>query len=128
MQKCIQSWQGLATAIDLEPQFSLSSLGLMCARALIPIGPELKGMVVAGCVAPENWPPNRDDINEMAAEFELESSSLLPYVEEVFFLNNKEKQRVLAYLQRIANIVAHIVNERKTFVGRLAAIADLTEL
>jgi len=128
LQKCIQSWQGLATAIDLEPQFGLSHLGLMCARALIPVGSELKGMVVAGCVAPENWPPNEDDIEQMAAGFELDTASLTPHVNEVFFLDTEEKQRVLAYLQRIANIVAHIVDERKTLVGRLAAIADLTEL
>jgi GMP synthase PP-ATPase subunit len=64
----------------------------------------------------------------MAAEFELDTASLTPHVNEVFFLDTGEMQRVLAYLQRIANIVAHIVDERKTLVGRLAAIADLTEL
>jgi excisionase family DNA binding protein len=128
LEKCIQSWQGLATAIDLEPQFSLSHLGLLCARALIPVGPELKGMVVAGCVAPESWPPSKNEIEKMAVEFELNTESLSPYVDEIFYLEKGEKQRVLAYLQRIANIVAHIVDERKTLVGRLAAIADLTEL
>jgi len=128
LQKCIQSWRGLASAIDLEPQFGLSHLGLMCARALIPVGPELKGMVVAGCVAPEGWPPSKSEIQQLAAEFELEPASLSPFVDDVYYLDKEEKQRVLAYLQRIANIVAHIVDERKTLVGRLAAIADLTEL
>ena len=100
----------------------------MCARALIPVGSELKGMVVAGCVAPESWPPSVDGIEQMATEFELDTASLTPHVDEVYFLNSEEKQRVLDYLQRIANIVAHIVDERKTLVGRLAAIADLTEI
>ena len=128
LQKCIQSWHGLATAIDLEPQFSLSHLGLLCARALIPVGQELKGMVVAGCAAPDKWPPSNGEIEKISAEFEMDASSLSPYVDEVFYLDKEEKQRVLVYLQRIANIVAHIVDERKTLVGRLAAIADLTEL
>lgn len=33
---------------------------MLCARAFIRVGAELKGMVVAGCVAPENWPPPPD--------------------------------------------------------------------
>jgi len=128
LQKCIASWRELATAIELEPHFGQSHLGLLCARAVIPVGAELKGMVVAGCVAPDVWPPNLADVAEMAAEFGVDSDVILPHIEEVFYLSDDQRDQVLLYLQRIASIVAHIVYERKTLVGRLAAIADLTTI
>ncbi len=126
LQRCIHSWRDLATAIDLEPQFSQSHLGLLCARAMIRVGAELKGMVVAGCVAPDEWPPSFDKMNLMAEDFGVDAELLWPRIDEVYFLDGEQRQHVLSYLQRIANVVAHIVNERKALIGRLAAIADLT--
>ena len=128
LQKCIESWRKMASAIELEPQFGRSHLGLLCARALIPVGSELKGMVVAGCVAPRDWPPSADQVEQIAAEFGVNSARLEPHLDDVHYLNAQQRETVLATLQRIANIVAHIVYERKTLVGRLAAIADLTTL
>jgi hypothetical protein len=46
----------------------------------------------------------------------------------VYFLDERQRGRVLAHIQQIANIVAHIVSERKTLIGRLEAIADLTTI
>lgn len=128
LQRCIESWQELASAIDLEPKFSRSHLGLLCARAMIRVGPELKGMVVAGCVAPEQWPPAAEEVERMAEELGVSPELIRAHVMEAHFLTEAERANVLAYVQRIANIVAHIVNERKTLVSKLAAIADLTTL
>lgn len=128
LQKCIQSWADMANAIELEPQFSRSHLGLLCARALILVGSELKGMVVTGCVAPGNWPPNAAEVEKMADEFGMDSAQLQAHLDDVHHLDAEQQAKVLETLQRIANIVAHIVNERRTLVGRLAAIADLTTL
>jgi excisionase family DNA binding protein len=128
LQRCIQSWQDLANAIDLEPKFSLSHLGLLCTRAMIRVGPELKGMVVAGCVAPSDWPPLPDAVDELAQEFGVPSSQFNDHLDEVFYLLDEQRQLVLANLQRIANVVAHIVNERKSLIWRLEAIADLTTI
>ena len=128
LERCIKSWHDLATTIDLQPQFSSSHLGLLCTRAMIRVGDELKGMVVAGCVAPDVWPPSSDELSSMAAEFGVDEAKLQARLDEVFYLDENRRDHVLDYMQRIANIVAHIVNERKTLVGRLAAIANLTTL
>lgn len=128
LRRCIQSWHELAETVDLEPQFGRSHLGLMCTRAMIRVGSELKGMVVAGCVAPEGWPPTAEEVAVMADRFLVEPTLLEAHLQEVFYLDHKQQQAVLATMQRIANIVAHIVKERKTLVGRLEAIADLTSL
>ena len=128
LQRCIQSWHKLAVAIDLEPRFSDSHLKLLCTRALIRDGSELKGMVVAGCVAPEQWPPSSEEVAEMAADFGVEPELLLARVNDVYFLSEDQRDKVLAHIQQIANIVAHIVSERKTLIGKLEAIADLTSM
>lgn len=128
LQRCIHSWHRLAEAIDLEPRFSESHLKLKCTRALIRDGAELKGMVVAGCVAPDHWPPNKEEVDAMAAEFGVEPDLLTNRLDEVYFLDDLQHEKVLAHIQQIANIVAHIISERKTLIGRLEAIADLTTI
>lgn len=128
LERCIQSWHRLAVAIDLEPRFSESHLKLKCTRALVRDGIELKGMVVAGCVAPDNWPPSTEEVAIMAAEFDVAPEVLMDRLDEVHFLDDKQQQKVLNHMQRIANIIAHIICERKTLIGRLEAIADLTTI
>lgn len=128
IQKCIQSWHDLATAIDLTPKFSLSHLGLLCARSMIRVGTELKGMVIAGCIAPDEWPPSPAEVEDMAAEFGVEPGIMTRHLHDVYHLEAEQKAEVLAFLPRIANILAHIVDERKTLVSRLEAIASLTQL
>jgi excisionase family DNA binding protein len=128
LQRCIQSWHQLAVSIDLEPRFSESHLKLKCTRALIRDGAALKGMVVAGCVAPENWPPSVEEVTSMAAEFDVAPELMVDRLDEVYFLTDEQRQAVLSHIQQIANIVAHIICERKTLIGRLEAIADLTTI
>jgi excisionase family DNA binding protein len=126
LQKCIESWHNLAVTIDLEPKFMISHLGLLCARGMIRVGSELKGMVVAGGIAPEEWPPAPDTLKTMAGEFGVQPETLAGHLTEVYYLDEMEQAKILALLQRIANIVAHIVNERHVLMGKLDAIARLT--
>jgi excisionase family DNA binding protein len=128
IQKCIQSWHDLAMTIDLAPKYSRSHLGLLCARSMIRVGHELKGMVIVGCIEPETWPPSQADIETIAADFDVDSKVLLESLHEIYQLDDGRKQEVLTFLPRIANIIAHIVNERNSLVGRLEAIASLTQL
>ena len=125
VQRCISSWHDLGQALTMEPAFHTSHLGLLCARGLIRVGTELKGMVVAGCVAPEEWPPTAEEVEQMAVGFGVSPALLQSRLHEVFELNNEKKTAVLSSVQRIANIVAHIVDERQELVGRLDAIAGL---
>jgi excisionase family DNA binding protein len=126
LQNCIAGWRELGQAIDLEPKFGPSHLGLLCARALIRVGTELKGMVIVGGIAPGNWPPAPEAVRAIAAEFGVSPEALTPHLNEVFYLDEAERVKVLSFMQRIANIVAHIINERQTFMAKLETIASLT--
>lgn len=126
IQKCVDDWHNMATDIDLVPKLASSHLGLLCTRGLIRVGPELKGMVFLGGIAPENWPPTSAQVQAMAVEFGVEPEALIAHINEVFYLDDVEQARVLSFVQRIANIIAHIVNERHDFISKLDAIAQLT--
>ncbi|GIK42088.1 MAG: hypothetical protein BroJett011_59210 [Chloroflexota bacterium] len=126
LQNCIAGWRELGQAIDLEPKFGPSHLGLLCARAMIRVGTELKGMVIVGGIAPDNWPPAPEVLRTIAVEFGVSPEELTPHLTEVFYLDEAERGKVLSFLQRIANIVAHIINERHTFMAKLETIASLT--
>lgn len=128
IQRCIQSWHDLAAVIDLNPQFSVSHLGLLCARSMIRVGTELKGMIIAGCIAPENWPPTPQEVEKMASEFGVSPVVMNDHLNEIYILDKTQQARVLTFLPRIATIIAHIVDERKSLLGRLQTIARLTQL
>jgi excisionase family DNA binding protein len=126
LEKCMETWRNLAVTIDLEPKFMPSHLGLLCARAMIRVGPELKGMVVAGGIAPETWPPEPDKLEAIADSFGVKPETLTEHLTEIFYLDSAAQAKLLSLLQRVANIVAHIVNERNVLLGKLDTIAELT--
>ncbi len=128
LQRCVHSWHDLATMLSLEPQYRKSHLGLLCARSMIRVGAELKGMVVTGCIAPANWPPPANEIAAMAAEFGLDQEIILENLDNVFYLDSVQQTKVISFLPQIANILAHIIDERRRLLGRLQAIAELTSL
>lgn len=125
VQRCISSWHDLGQALTIEPAFHVSHLGLLCARGLIRVGTELQGMVVAGCIAPDEWPPSEREVQQMAVEFGITPELLKPRLHEVFSLDEMQRAAVLSSVQKVANIVAHIVSERQELVGRLEKIAGL---
>jgi excisionase family DNA binding protein len=126
VRTCIQSWQVLGSTLELEPKLLPSSLGLLCTRGLIRIGTELKGMVVMGGIAPDDWPPPPEEVRAMAAQHGVAPEALVAHLHEVYYLDAAQRTRLLALVQRIANVIAHIANERAVLMHRLAAIAQLT--
>ncbi len=124
LDKCLQHWRSLAHTIDLEPKFTASQMGLLCARAMVRVGSQLKGMVFVGGIAPETWPPSPERITIIEQEFGVSRQIFSPHLDEVFTLDETEQQHLLSFVQRIANIVAHIINERNSLTGQFQATAQ----
>ncbi len=125
---CIRSWQQMAADPAIEPRFFPSEMGLLCARGLIRVGAELKGMVVIGGIAPEIWPPAAAQLARLAEQFDVSLATVMAHVDEVYYLDKAAQERALRFVQRIADIFSHIVNDRSALCGRLQAIASLTML
>jgi hypothetical protein len=98
---------------------------LLGTRGLVRVGSELKGMVFIGGIAPTDWPPAEAEVAAMAAEFSLQPVALKPHLDEVFYLDQTRQTLILSQVQRIANILAHIVAERMALMGKLDTIAKL---
>lgn len=128
LDKCLEHWRDLAHTIDLEPKFTASQLGLLCARAMVRVGAQLKGMVFVGGIAPKSWPPSPERIAAIEHEFGVPQQKFTPHLDEVFTLNEAEQKEILSFVQRIANIVAHIINERNNLMGQLNTSARLSTI
>ncbi len=123
---CQERWKELGQMPALEPRFMPALGGLLCARALVRVGNELHAMVIAFGVAPQDWPPPPDVAAGLAASLALPAGELGAALDSVFTFTPAEQKKVLVTIQRIADILAHIGNERQALLGRLANIARLS--
>ena len=111
LEKCMSHWQDMAESLSLEPQYLESYFGLLCARAYIRVGTELKGMVFVGGIAPEKWPPPEKNVEAIAADLAIDPQILFDHIQDVYFLLPEQKACVLRLVQKIANVVSHILHE-----------------
>lgn len=125
---CLRTWQDLAADPALAPRYIPSEMGLLCARGLIRVESELKGMLVIGGIAPEEWPPAMTFISQLAIMFGQSPNTVFSNVGGVFHLDKTAQERTLHSVQRIADIISHIASDRNELCGRLQAIAALTDI
>ena len=109
---CDATWPQLAAALPLKPQFVKSQFGPLCARAFIRVENRLAGMLVAGCVAPDMWPPSGARINALAGEVRMEPGQLAQHVHAVHVLSSADRTRVLDVIQRISDVISTLIAER----------------
>ena len=126
VKQCIRSWQDLAANPGLAPRFAPSEMGLLCARGLIRVVSELKGMVMIGGIAPDVWPPSEEQLAQLSQTFGLSSNYVQSNVNAVHRLDRTAQEKALRSVQRIADIFSHIAGDRYALCGRLQAIASLT--
>lgn len=112
VQHCIQEWQRIAGLVTLEPKFMSNMVGLLCARGLIRAGNQLKGMVFFGGIAPEQWPPGQERVLEIAEQYHLPPTALMDHIDEVYRLDRRQRNDVLSFVQRTADIFSTLLEER----------------
>jgi excisionase family DNA binding protein len=122
---CAETWRELGTDPDRIPRFRPTPLGFECARGFIRVGPEVKGMVVMGGIAPSEWPPTADEVRAIAVELGVPADSIADHIDEVFYLDRSHQAWVLEYLPRISSLFSRIARERSRLVDRLDTIATL---
>ncbi len=127
-KRCLELWLKLAQDPALTPRFQPSHLGLLCARGLIRVGSEIKAMLVVGGIAPQEWPPTDQQIQDIAEDLNVDVALVRTHIHQVHHLSTEEQARVLPFVQRIADIFAHIANERMELFGRLQRIAAITQM
>ncbi len=99
---CIGEWRSHAMDHELQPSLRPSHFGFLCARAYIRSGFELVGMVIAGGVAPREWPPSPTGLEEIAAGIGVAPGELEVAADSVPRLDTRETQAMLAGLSTLA--------------------------
>lgn len=112
LQHCVHTWELMAGHVALEPRFATSEMGLMCARGLIRAGAELKGMVVLGGIAPDNWPPSEEQAAQLAEMFGVRPEIIAAHSEAVFRMDRTSQARALRFVQRMADVFSQMVQDR----------------
>lgn len=125
---CLRAWQDLAADPALAPRFAPSEMALLCARGMIRVESEMKGMLVVGGIAPDTWPPAPKLLADLATTFGQSVTVVQANVGAVYRMDKTSQERALASVQKIADIVSHIAADRNVLCGRLQAIAALTSL
>lgn len=128
LRACMPVWRELAHSPSLAPAFVPNEMGLLCARGLIRMGGELAGMVVIGGIAPNAWPPTDAQIGAMSRTFDVPEHDIRARLGEVYHLDRPAQEKALRFVQRVADIFAHMTNDRNALCGKLQAIASLTVL
>ncbi len=117
IEHCVHTWQQMAGAVALEPKFTLSEMGLMCARGLIRQGAELKGMVVVGGIAPDNWPPSAEQVAQLARLFQVTPDTVNANCEAVFRMDRAAQERALRFVQRVADVFSQMIQDRLSLIA-----------
>lgn len=109
MERCVLGWQELAGELEFEPRWRPTPLGFLCARSLVRVGDRLEGMVLAGGVAPADWPPPPEEADRLAANLGVPSAIVRSHLGEIYSLGPEERERVLDLLARTAVLVSRLV-------------------
>lgn len=122
------TWQHLAADPHIEPRFLPGASGLLWARGLIRAGSALKGMLVVGGIAPDDWQLAEAGEAAVAESAELNREEVVALAKDATRLSPQDRQRALKSVQRLADVFSHIAVDRQRLCGRLEAIASLTSL
>lgn len=115
LDRCIAEWYALGGQYDFEPRLRPSHLGFLCTRAFIRIGNELSGMVIAGGIAPEEWPPAPEQIEAIALESRVPLPIIEQSIDDVHRVAPEEQERFLAAIPVLARHLSNIATtERRT--------------
>ena len=127
-QLCEGDWAALSVSPSVMPELVPGRLGLLHTRGLVRVGSEIKAMVVAAGIAPEMWPPDDHEVARIAELLDVDERHLRREIANVYQLDAAGRQTVLAHVQRVADIIAHIISERNLLFSRLQHIADLSQI
>ncbi len=123
--RCAATWRDLSSDPHLLPKFRPTPLGFNCARDLIRANGEIIGMVVMGGVAPDSWPPEPNEIVELADEMHVDAGGLTDHIDEVYHVSQEDQDWILEYLPAVTSLFSKIAEERSRLVDRLDDIASL---
>jgi excisionase family DNA binding protein len=125
---CLKVWSRLGELHALEPRMISTFADLLCARALVRVKNELKGMVIVFGIAPEGWRLTPEIQKEVKGILEGDEGHWMDAFRSLSPHSKPEQEQILMTLQRIGDILSHIADERNDLISRLRRISQLSTL
>jgi len=113
LDRCVAEWNALGGQYDFEPRLRPSHLGFLCTRAFIRIGNELSGMVISGGIAPDEWPPSPERMEEIAGESRVPLPIIEQSIGDVHRIRSEDQERFLAAIPVLARHLSNIATEQR---------------
>jgi len=127
---CMKSWQRLAEDVEKRPRFFTCHAGLQYARAEIEINGQLTAILVAGQFFFDRPDANEqaDHLQRLADMHQIDLEALSKAVKKVPLLDDRKRNQIRAWLERVAHTFEDIGQERSALLGRLSKIAAMSTL
>lgn len=114
LDRCASEWGDLAGEPGTSSRLRPSHLGFLCARSFIRSGFELIGMVVAGGMAPDDWPPSFERITAIAHEAGVAPDELSAVTGSVPHMDDAARTELLTALPVLATHLSPDFDPRST--------------
>ncbi|NKQ36169.1 MAG: helix-turn-helix domain-containing protein [Chloroflexi bacterium] len=125
---CMSSWRDLAQSAEKRTPFVPCHAGLQYARARIEVNEEATAMLFAGQFYVEPPDPDEQDarVRELAYKHGLDPVKLAEAAQEISILDERKRNEIGAWLERVAHTFEHVGRERADLLDRLQRIADMS--
>jgi excisionase family DNA binding protein len=114
IERCVEGWAALAAEPDLDARLRPSHLGFLCARTFVRVDDRLVGMVIAGGIRPDAWPPVDDHLEAMATSLGVDIDLLRRHIEEVTTLDAAATAAIPHRLPRFGELLSRLATTADT--------------
>lgn len=114
IDRCLADWRAMSSEYDLEPRLRRSHMGFLCTRAFVRRGNELTGMVIAGGIAPDDWPPSATELEAIAAELGVSAERLAAAVDQVYWLDDEKRAALIPGVLRLAKHLSRLASRDRS--------------
>jgi excisionase family DNA binding protein len=111
-EACRNEWHLFASEPHVAPRFVPTHLGFLCARTFVWVDLKPVGMIVVGGVTPPVWPPPRERLEAIAAEFGAPIELLLSSLDQTWDIDPVEQRRILRLLPQMGDLVSQLATTR----------------
>lgn len=127
---CQESWRKLVQGNNEQLRFVTCHAGLQYAHARIELNGENSAMIIAGqfYTTPHQQAARDPEIRELAAVHQVDADALVDASRELVFLDDRKKQEITRWLNKVAQAFEQIGKERADLMGRLKQIATMSNL
>lgn len=108
LEHCVDGWAELGAEPDLDARLRPSHLGFLCARTFVRVGDRLVGMVIAGGIRPDVWPPSDAELARIANGAGVAASTLRDHIDEVVTLSAADRDAVSQRLPRFGELISRL--------------------